>query len=116
MKKTKTATQKANPQELAAYLFHQGTNFQAYEYLGAHREGDKFVFRVWAPNAKSVSVVGDFNQWEREANPMELIADGKIDTTPLITHTYPLQDIDAAYELFENRLDGVIKVAVKMGE
>ncbi|MBQ4273823.1 MAG: 1,4-alpha-glucan branching enzyme, partial [Clostridia bacterium] len=70
MKKTKTATQKANLQELAAYLFHQGTNFQAYEYLGAHREGDKFVFRVWAPNADFVSVCGDFNGWNRDADPM----------------------------------------------
>ena len=50
------------------------------------------------------------------AETLELIAEGKLDTTPLITHTYSLQDIDAAYELFENRLDGVIKVAVKMGE
>ena len=41
-----------------------------------------------------------------------LIAEGRLDTTPLITHTYPLRDIAAAYELFENRRDGVIKVAV----
>ena len=45
---------------------------------------------------------------------LRLIAEGKIDTTPLITHTYPLKDIEAAYELFENRRDGVIKVAVSM--
>ena len=44
---------------------------------------------------------------------LELIRQGKIDTTPLITHTYELKDIEAAYELFENRLDGVIKVAVR---
>ena len=43
---------------------------------------------------------------------LDLIASGKLDTTPLITHTYPLRDIAAAYELFENRRDGVIKVAV----
>lgn len=43
---------------------------------------------------------------------LELIAEGRLDTTPLITHTYPLRDIAAAYELFENRRDGVIKVAV----
>ena len=78
MKKTKTATQKANLQELAAYLFHQGTNFQAYEYLGAHREGDKFVFRVWAPNADFVSVCGDFNGWNRDADPMFRATDGGV--------------------------------------
>ena len=39
--------------DLAAYLFHQGTNYHTYEYLGVHRieEGGGFVFRVWAPNA-----------------------------------------------------------------
>ena len=47
---------------------------------------------------------------------LQLIADDKLDTTPLITHTYPLSRIEEAYELFENRRDGVIKVAVKMGE
>ncbi len=41
-----------------------------------------------------------------------LIAEGKLDTTPLITHTFPLTRIEEAYALFENRLDGVIKVAV----
>lgn len=46
---------------------------------------------------------------------LSLIEQGKIDTTPLITHTYPLRDIAVAYELFENRRDGVIKVAVDMG-
>ena len=44
---------------------------------------------------------------------LRLIAEGKIDTEPLITHTYPLKDIAAAYDLFENREDGVIKIAVK---
>ena len=42
-----------------------------------------------------------------------LIAEGKLDTTPLITHTYSLKEIEAAYELFETHQDGVIKVAVK---
>ena len=60
---------------LPLYLFHQGTNYKAYEYLGAHpckigtTEG--FIFRVWAPNARQVSVVGDFNNWDGQANPME---------------------------------------------
>ena len=44
---------------------------------------------------------------------LELIAAGKLDTTPLITHTFPLRDIEAAYELFEHRRDGVIKVAIQ---
>ncbi len=43
---------------------------------------------------------------------LELVRQGKIDTTPLITHTFPLRDIEAAYELFENRRDNVIKVAI----
>lgn len=49
------------------------------------------------------------------AEILELVAAGKLDTTPLITHTYPLQEIEAAYRLFENRQDGVIKVAVVCG-
>ena len=44
---------------------------------------------------------------------LKLIAEGKLDTEPLITHTYPLSKIAEAYELFENRRDGVIKVAVE---
>ena len=46
---------------------------------------------------------------------LQLIAQGKLDTTPLITHTYPLKDIAAAYQLFENKQDGVIKVAIVCG-
>lgn len=44
---------------------------------------------------------------------LQFIKEGKIDTTPLITHTYPLEQIEEAYELFENKRDGVIKVAIK---
>lgn len=43
---------------------------------------------------------------------LRLIAEGKIDTTPLITHRFGLSQIEEAYRVFENRLDGVIKVAV----
>ncbi|MBQ6708844.1 MAG: hypothetical protein IJM97_07855, partial [Clostridia bacterium] len=49
------------------YLFHQGNNAKAYEYLGAHRENGSVVFRTWAPNAESVSVVGDFNDWDKNS-------------------------------------------------
>lgn len=44
---------------------------------------------------------------------LQLIAQGKINTEPLITHTYPLSKIAQGYELFENKRDGVIKVAIE---
>lgn len=44
---------------------------------------------------------------------LELISQGKLDTEPLITHIYPLKEIAAAYDLFENRRDGVMKVAIE---
>lgn len=48
------------------------------------------------------------------AEILRLIEMGKIDTTPLITHCFPLDQIETAYQIFENRQDGVIKVAVTM--
>ncbi len=62
----------------APYLFHQGTNFRAYEYLGAHRENDRMIFRVWAPNATGVFVSGDFNSWSTDACPMHRITDNGV--------------------------------------
>ncbi|MDD6949957.1 MAG: alcohol dehydrogenase [Parabacteroides sp.] len=47
------------------------------------------------------------------AEILNLIAEGKIDTTPLITHRFPLREIEEAYRILENRQDGVIKVAIK---
>ena len=68
--------------EFDLYLFHQGTNFHAYEMLGAHfaeQDGKKGVrFAVWAPHAKSVSVVGDFNDWDTRCHKMKKIRDGEI--------------------------------------
>ena len=46
------------------------------------------------------------------ADILRLIEEGKIDTTPLITHRFKLADIEEAYRIFENRLDGVIKIAI----
>lgn len=46
------------------------------------------------------------------AEILNLIEEGKIDTTPLITHRFPLNEIEEAYRIFENKLDGVIKVAI----
>lgn len=63
-------------------LFHSGTNFNAYNYMGAHFSivnGKKgVIFRVWAPNADSVSVVGDFNGWNIAVNSMKRISDGGV--------------------------------------
>ena len=44
--------------------------YRAYDYLGCHKAGKNYVFRVWAPNAQAVSVVGDFNYWDASAAPM----------------------------------------------
>ena len=47
------------------------------------------------------------------AEILSLVEQGLIDTTSLITHRYSLEDIDEAYKVFENKVDGVIKIAVK---
>ena len=61
--------------ELDTYLFAKGTHYEIYEKMGAHlaEEDGKAgtYFSVWAPNARSVSVVGDFNNWNRTAHPMQ---------------------------------------------
>lgn len=57
--------------------FHNGENFKSYSFLGANKlKRDKIngtVFRVWAPNAKTVSVIGDFNDWDKNENVMSKI-------------------------------------------
>ena len=64
--------------KVAEYLFHEGTNYMAYDYMGAHLEGDLCVFRVWAPHAKEVFVTGSFNNWEKYSNKAFRITDGGI--------------------------------------
>ena len=65
--------------DLAPYLFNQGTNFKAYQYLGSHFEmvdGEEVcTFRVWAPNAGNVSVCGDFCNWDNGI-PMNRLSGG----------------------------------------
>ncbi len=70
--------------------FHSGTARDAYEYMGVHKAKVGYVFRVWAPNAKSVHVVGDFNGWDMWRDPMHKISDGIWEAT-----------VEAAY-LFNN--------------
>ncbi len=57
------------------YLFHKGKNYRAYEFLGVHRAQEGYVFRVWAPRAAAISLVGDFNEWDLNAQPMERLSD-----------------------------------------
>lgn len=60
--------------ELDQYLFGQGTHYDLYKKMGSHLVTDGrrkgAYFAVWAPNAKAVSVVGDFNNWDKDRNPM----------------------------------------------
>ena len=63
------------------HLFHQGENFNTYDLMGAHAatiNGVRgFVFRVWAPHANEVFVVGEFNDWNTQSHPMERMIDGE---------------------------------------
>ncbi len=71
-----------NDERFPLDLFHGGDAVRAYEFLGCHPVNwdgrDGYVFRVWAPNALSVSVVGDFNGWNQGANYMYKISEGGI--------------------------------------
>ena len=68
MSETKNTNLSEMDTTLPAYLFHQGTNYTAYKYLGAHGEktegGYRYAFRVWAPNANSISLLADFTSWD----------------------------------------------------
>ena len=74
--------QDAERNNLALYLFHEGTNYKTYEYLGSHKleqDGKEgVVFRTWAPNAAKISVVGEFNGWDEKKDPMERISEGGV--------------------------------------
>ncbi len=77
---------------LPIYLFHQGTNYYSYDFLGAHtykvRGGYKTVFRVWAPRAETVHLTGDFCLWD-EGIPMSRIEDSGVWQTEYKTKTNP---------------------------
>ena len=76
MKPTEEKIQ-GNASDLPVYLFKQGNNCEAYRYFGAHletRAGEPgVVFRVWAPHAVAISVVGDFNSWKPGSHPMHKV-------------------------------------------
>ena len=63
--------------QMDRYLFGEGTHYQIYDKLGAHPKNykgkDGFYFAVWAPHAAAVSVVGAFNNWDPDADPMKVL-------------------------------------------
>ena len=66
--------------ELPVFLFHQGTNYRAFEFLGCHFDSSTgvAVFRTWAPKAKGVHLIGDFNDWNDFDTEMTRISDGGV--------------------------------------
>lgn len=58
--------------------FLSGTSTEAYKYFGSHFDGNGVMFRVWAPQAASVAVVGDFNNWDCNAHYMNRISDSGV--------------------------------------
>ena len=68
--------------DMDRYLFGQGTHYEIFEKLGCHpktyKKQDGMYFAVWAPHAEKVSLVGDFNDWNPDANPMEVLEDSGI--------------------------------------
>ena len=60
---------------MAEYLFHEGTNYHSHKFLGSFLEGDACTFRVWAPNARRVFVTGEFCSWYPHTYEMKLIND-----------------------------------------
>ena len=63
--------------DLAAYLFHQGTNYRAQDYMGVHRTASGYTFRTFAPRATQVYVVGSFNDWE-DSLPMSRVTENGV--------------------------------------
>src|SRR5687768_17245837 len=60
------------------HLFNEGTHFALWEKLGAHIVDDGVQFAVWAPNAKKVTLVGDFNGWNKTKTPLHCKGDSGI--------------------------------------
>ena len=88
-------------------LFHMGENYEAYKVFGAHPRTfdgvEGVIFRVWAPHAQAVSLVGDFNQWQVGATPMKTTLDGCWDV-----FVPGLQEYDL-YKFAVTQQDGTVK-------
>ncbi len=71
-------SKKQSTEAFPKYLFHQGKNYNTYKFLGAHPDPARpsfVIYRVWAPRATKVSLVGEFNDWDLKASPMNKMED-----------------------------------------
>lgn len=99
------------PDDLAAYYFHQGTTTYAYDYLGAHYSDGKmgrcWIFRVWAPRAQKIEVVGDFNDWG-SGYPMERLTEAGVweCMVPLPEKAKKQEDIIRVGQRYKYRITG----------
>jgi len=74
--KLKIKETEVNPNDFPIYIFHLGKNYKAQDFFGAHEVAPgEYVFRVWAPHAQKISVVGDFNGWDENASCMTRLND-----------------------------------------
>ncbi len=83
------------------YGFYTGQVFDAYQYLGAHRSGNGFVFRTFAPSASRIALIGEFSQWQEV--PMQKIHDGNFwecfveDAQPGMMYKYRIYRRDGGF-------------------
>ncbi len=113
LKKEEVKVKEANKEKevsrdtVPAYLFHKGENYKAYDFFGCHKavcdDEEGFWFRVWAPHAKSIRVVGDFNHWDyTEAPSMK-----RLESSPEIWECFiPNVAIYDAYKYYIEKQDG----------
>lgn len=78
-------------QQIDAHLFHEGTHYRAYQFLGAHPEGQAVRFTTWAPRAKEVYLIGDFAGWTDPGLTMTRIEDSGL-WTILVENVKPYQN------------------------
>ncbi|HSJ34970.1 MAG TPA: 1,4-alpha-glucan branching protein GlgB [Acidimicrobiia bacterium] len=87
------------------YLWNEGSHFRLYEKLGAHlaADGNGVHFAVWAPNADSVAVVGDWNGWDGATNPLQVVQQSGIwagfVADARSTHSYKFRIRNASYQV-----------------
>lgn len=96
----KNCTMKNHSLTAQLEAFHRGDSVDAYRFMGCRKAKKGFVFRVWAPNARSVRVVGRFNDWDRSCPPMEQIGYG------IWEQTVPNAKLYDEYKYCVERQDG----------